>query len=185
MWTAMPGIVQSVDFAEMTVEVQLAIKGQVFDENNNVTQVNYPLLLNVPIVFPSAGGFTLTMPVAANDEVLVIFASRCIDSWWQNGGFENLPMEARMHDLSDAFAIIGPRSQKRVIGSISASACQLRTDDGSIYLEISASGVKVQGDLHVAGKVVATGEVTGNSIDLSTHTHSGVVPGGGNSGPPV
>lgn len=185
MWTAMPGVVQSVNLTKMTVEVQIAIKGQTIDENNNVTQVNYPILLDVPIVFPSAGGFTLTMPVKVNDEALVVFASRCIDAWWQAGGVNNLPMEARMHDLSDAFAIIGPRSQPRVLTGISADACQLRSDDGSIFLEVSSSGVKVQGDLIVTGQITATGEVTGNGIVLSTHMHTGVTPGGSETGPPA
>jgi hypothetical protein len=178
-WTAMPGVVQSVNLALMTVEVQIAIKGEITDENENVQSVNYPLLLDVPIVFPSAGGFTLTMPITVGDEVLVIFASRCIDAWWQAGGVNNVPMEARMHDLSDAFAMPGPKSKPNVIGSISATACQLRTNDGTVYLEVSATGVKVHGNL------VVTGEVTASGIPLSTHLHGGVTPGGSDTGVPI
>ena len=75
----------------------------------------------MPVVFPGGGGFALTFPVAAGDECLVVFASRCIDAWWQSGGVGE-PMEPRMHDLSDGFALIGVRSQpahvsRRDVGS--------------------------------------------------------------------
>lgn len=57
-------------------------------------------------------------------------------------------------------------------------------------LVISApDGVEITGDLSVTGAVDASGEVTANAattpVSLSTHTHSGVTPGSGNSGPPT
>lgn len=140
MWTAIPAIVQRVNFATMTCDVQPAIQGMVVDKNNKVTPVNLPLLINCPIVFPSAGGFTITLPLEATDEVLVVFASRCIDAWWQSGGFNNLPMELRMHDLSDGFAIPGPRSVPEVISNISTTNLQIRNDEGTTYVEISDDG---------------------------------------------
>jgi hypothetical protein len=98
--------------------------------------VNLPLLINVPIVFPASGGFLLTLPLAAGDEVLVVFASRCIDSWWQSGGVGR-PMEARMHDLSDGFAIPGPRSQAKLPGAaVSTTKAQLRNNAGTVYLQV-------------------------------------------------
>lgn len=184
MWTALPCIVQSVDLAKMTIEAQPAIQGSMEDEQGNVTVVNYPLLLDVPILFPSAGGFTLTMPIVAGDEVLVVFASRCIDSWWQNGGFNNVPMETRMHDLSDGFAIPGIFSQPKVLTGVSATTAQLRTTDGTVYLEVTTTGVNIVGDLNVTGKINATDEIKSGLTPLTTHVHTGVTPGGGDTGPP-
>lgn len=139
IWTAIPAIVQSVNFSQMTIEAQPTIKGVVEDENGKKEFVNLPLLINVPIVFPSAGGFTITFPIAANDEVLIIFSSRSIDAWWQSSGIQK-PVEARMHDLSDGFAIPGPRSVPRKVSGISTSALQIRNDAGTSYVEISADG---------------------------------------------
>lgn len=200
MWTAMPAIVQSVDLAKMTCVVQLALQGSVEDENGVVSSVDIHPLADVPIIFPSAGGFTITLPLAAGDEVLVIMASRCIDAWWQSGGFQNLPLEARMHDLSDAFAIPGPRSQPRVISGISATNAQIRNDAGTTYVEIAADGkislvspseidisapmVSITGDLQVSGDVTAS-QVTGGGVALSSHVHTLVTPGVSNSGPPA
>jgi hypothetical protein len=195
LWTAFPGIVQEVNFATMTCKVQPAIQGVVTNYSGLDSYVNLPILLDCPIVFPSAGGFSLTFPMAIGDEVLMVIASRCIDSWWQNGGIQP-PIELRMHDLSDGFAIPGPKSQPRVLSGISSTNAQLRNDEGTVYLEITPSGgmnlvapsgVGITGNLNVTGTITATVDVIGgpDSISLSTHEHSGVTPGGGVTGPPV
>ena len=100
LWTALPASVVSVNLESQTVSVQPTIQGSVSDPSGNVRLVNLPVLVDVPLVWPRAGGFALTFPIAAGDEVLVVFSCRCIDSWWQSGGI-GAPAEARMHDLSD------------------------------------------------------------------------------------
>ena len=140
MWTAMPAIVQSVDLTKMTLTAQIAIQGSITDEYGNVQNVNLPPIVDVPIVFPSSAGFVITMPLAEGDEILVVFASRCIDSWWQSGGYANIPLELRMHDLSDGFAIPGPKSVPNAFSSISATDCQIRNKAGTTYLSIGADG---------------------------------------------
>lgn len=134
IWTALPGIVNSFDPVAMTVSVQPSIKGQIQDENGNTSSVDLPLLPDVPVVFPCGGGFTLTHPIKPGDEVLVIFASRCIDGWWQSGGVGGTPDE-RMHDLSDGIAIVGPRSQARKLEpAVDVDNVQLRSDDGEAHI---------------------------------------------------
>lgn len=206
IWTALPGIVTSVNFDEVTCEVQPAIQGVVESSDGTLTPVNLPLLVDVPIVFPGAGGFTITFPLAAGDEVLVIFASRCIDAWWQSGGVQQA-IEARMHDLSDGFALLSPRSQARVSGipTISPTTIQVRSDDGTNYIEIAQGGginivtpqgVSISGNLNVEGTIHFTGDVlvdghlnatfvTGGGIPLGTHKHIGVTTGTGTSGGPT
>lgn len=197
LWTAFPGIVIDVNFTDMTCSIQPAIQGTVEDESGVIESVDMPVLIKVPICFPKAGGFVLTLPLSAGDEVLVVIASRCIDAWWQSGGVQRA-MEARMHDLSDGFCIPGPCSVPNVIPAISSSGAQLRNEAGTTYLEISADGkiklvsptaIAVTGDLTVSGKVEANGEVTAHKatvpVNLSTHTHTGVTVGSGNTGGPV
>ncbi len=139
LWTAFPGIIQSVNLTKMTCSVQPAIQGTVEDEAGAKRLVNLPLLINVPICFPNSNGFIVTFPIVANDEVLVVVASRCIDAWWQLGGVQR-PMEARMHDLSDGFAIPGPRSQARLITGISATDLEIRNAAGNTLVSITGSG---------------------------------------------
>lgn len=193
IWTALPAYVLSVDFEEMTVSVQPTIQGIIYKEDGTKEYVNLPPLIHVPICFPKAGGFILTMPIKENDEVLVVFSSRCIDAWWQSGGIQK-PMEIRMHDLSDGFAIPGPCSVPNVIPNISSTGAQLRNKAGTTYVEISDDGkiklvspseIGVTGNLKVSGSIMAVGDVTAGPVSLLTHAHSGVTTGGGSSGPPV
>ena len=140
VWTALPGIITRFDAGKMTCEVQPTIQAKVLDYQGNTNWVKLPLLVDCPVVFPSAGGFSLTFPIKAGDEVLVVFASRCIDSWWQSGGIQ-VQAELRMHDLSDGFVIPGPRSQPRVLSpEVVTNQVQLRKDDGSSYFAINQAG---------------------------------------------
>lgn len=142
MWTAMPCIVDSVDLVKMTLNCVIAIQGRFQNPDGSITWVNIGNgpIQDVPIVFPSSGGFTITFPIIPGDEVLVVFASRCIDAWWQSGGIGNKPLEYRMHDLSDGFAIPGPKSQPNVISGVSTTDMQIRNNTGTTFLSIGADG---------------------------------------------
>lgn len=142
IWTSIPCIVESVNLTAMTLVAQPTITGTVQQEDGSVMSVELPLLGDVPICFPSGGGFTLTFPIEVGDEVLVVFASRCIDSWWQSGDI-GLPLELRMHDLSDGFAIPGPKSLPNVIPAVSSSSVQLRNYLGTTYISMSETKIKI------------------------------------------
>lgn len=163
LWTSMPGIIQSFNASAVTATVQIAIKGIVHTPDGKAQFVNMPLLVDVPVHFPRGGNCTLTFPVAKGDECLVVFAARCIDSWWQSGGVQ-APAEHRMHDLSDGFAFVGFFSQATKISGISTVSAQLRSNDGSTYVEVNPSGQIVN--------VVAPGGMT---LTTPTVTITGVI----------
>lgn len=151
VWTALPGVVVSVDNtgSEQTVDVQPALRMQFMNPDNSWTSVKPPVCIHCPVQFPGGGGATLTFPVKVGDECLLVFASRCIDSWWQQGAADgNVPEQAeyRMHDLSDGFALLGFRSVPRVLPNISTTETQLRTDDGvaTIGLNPATYAINVQ-----------------------------------------
>ena len=183
LWTALPGIVQSFKAARRTAVVQPALAQLRIRSGENVPLA---VLQDVPVLFPGGGGFSLTFPVAAGDECLLVFCCRALDAWYASGGVQPAPF-ARMHDLSDAVAIVGLRSQSRLSGG-SASTAQLRSDDGATYVEVRSGGVVrivAPGGLEVQGDIRATGDVSAGTISLQGHVHQGVQPGGGQSGAPV
>ena len=145
----------------MTCVVQPAIQGVQTDAQGSETAINMPLLLDCPVIFPSGGGCTLTFPIKANDECVVHFSSRCIDAWWQLGMVQP-QAEFRMHDLSDGFVQVGPRSQPRVLSSISTTSVQLRSDDGSAHIDINPTShlitLQTSGNIQAspAGNLTAT-----------------------------
>lgn len=192
---AMPGVIQSFDPENLTCVVEISVfsvkpEGKSVDRLD-VDNVFYPLILDAPVIFPRGGGVTLTFPVKEGDECLVVFADRCIDFWWQNGNVQN-GSRGRMHDYSDAFVIPGPQSQAKKIGGISTTAAQLRTDDGSAFIEIASNGAvtinspqtTVNGPFHVNGDITSTGDQTAAGISQVNHTHGGVESGGSSTGKP-
>lgn len=209
LWTALPAIVQEFDPETLTCVCQPTIKGRIKKPDGSIELVNMPLLLDCPVVFPHAGGCSLTFPVKQGDECLVVFSCRGIDFWWQQGGVQP-PPEPRMHDLSDGFAILGVWSQVTKIASVSTSSVQLRSDDGQAFVEINPQShnvnVNTSGNISattsgsatlkaqsvtidtpqmtVTGKLTVNGDIVGNGVDLKTHTHSGVQTGNGNTGRP-
>ena len=105
-WTAMPAVIVDFDPVAMTCSAQPAIRARVTAPSGGQQHMPLPLLLDCPVYFPSGGNCTLTFPVKPGDECLVVFASRCIDAWWQSGGVQD-QAEMRMHDPSDGFVFVG------------------------------------------------------------------------------
>ena len=68
MWTALPSVVTAVDLSKQTVSVQPSVQGNISAPDGSSQSVNLPLLVDVPIVWPRAGGFALTFPIVAGDE---------------------------------------------------------------------------------------------------------------------
>ena len=190
MWTAIPGIV--VSRSGNNVSVNPAIQAILSDKDGKLTNTNLPQLINVPLVMPGGGGFAVTLPIGVGDEVLVVFASRCIDGFWQKGGIQP-QLEVRMHDLSDGFAFPAPMSNPKELSNISSTTAQLRSADGGTYVEIASGGavnVVAPGGVTITGNLKVTGEITagsggGDSVTLQLHKHTNTQPGGGQSGIPL
>ena len=193
----------------ITVNVQPLIKIPVHLPDGEIETVELPMLLDVPVMFPCAGGFTITHPIQKGDECLVNFADRNIDLWWQSGGIQN-PFDTRKHDLSDGFAFFRPQSQAKKISSISTTDLEIRNDSNTCKIQIKPNGeihfigaksvfhhpVEMQQTLSVAGasSLQSTLVVTGKStmqgganiggIEFGSHKHGGVQSGGSDSGGP-
>lgn len=190
LWTAIPGIVKSFNPDKMTCEIQPSVQALVRSKDDSsplpgaiVAKVPWwwvtmTLLVDVPVVFQNGGGFALTFPIAPGDEALVVFSSRCIDAWWQSGGVQP-QAELRMHDLSDGFAFIGPRSQPRVLGGISTDSVQLRDEAGTTYIELKSGQINIVGNVHVTGGIITTNDVVANGISLHEHEHPNIGDPGG------
>lgn len=140
--TCLPGIVAGFDAETQTAQVRPAIK-RVFAE---VGPVDLPACVDVPVCFPAGGDFVLTFPVAAGDECLLVFSERAIDFWWEKGGVQ-LPSEYRLHDYSDAFALVGVSSKARKLsGGVSTSAVQLRSRGGDVIFHADNDGITLGGE---------------------------------------
>ena len=169
---AMPGIIDSWDAATQTATVQLALREKLRNAGAE-KDIDIPLLVDVPVIMPKAGGYLLAFTPAAGDEVLVIFGDMCIDAWWQSGGIQNQD-EMRRHDLSDGFAVFGCWSQpnKPVLPT---QGVRLQTEDGTTNITltggsvaINAAEIALNGHVTVSDGIAITGTGTLNGAPIKT-----------------
>ena len=186
--TCLPGIVESFNAATQLAKVNPAIKRLARSSGS----VAIPPILDVPVVFPSAGGYSITFPVSAGDEVLLVFSERAIDNWLSHGGVQE-PYTVRKHDYTDAFAIIGIHSNSKAISSYATDGLEIRHNTSGTKISVTSSEVGIDIDssrvvTYNADKSVTFGNgasitadgnfVSGTGITLNTHVH-------GSSGPPT
>ena len=192
MHTAIPAIVENFDANTKRIQAKPAIKLKL----TNGETLSKPLLLDVPVIFPSGGGYTFFCNLVKNDSVLIIFSERGIENFKKSFNEEN-PTDTSFYAVTDAIAIAGFGSLN--ITPATTSGISLQKEDGTTKLTIEdnaitlhatnvtlqADSVSVSGNLSVNGHIQSTGEVTGAGIALSTHTHGGVSSGGSQTLPPT
>ena len=100
--------------------------------------LDLPVLPRVPVVFPRAGDFFLSLPIVKGDRVLLVFADRSLDQW-VDAGREGDAVDGRTHDLSDAVAIPGlyPTSEKLADAH---AANMVLGKDGGIQIHLKPAG---------------------------------------------
>ena len=205
--TSFPGIIESFDEATQTAAVQPALKATM----GNGDTVTLPKLIDVPLLFPRAGGFSITFPVKAGDEVLITCCDRDFSAWLQLGG-PQLPDSKKLHAMDSAVGVLGLYNQTNVLEDFDTSGMVLRSDDdatkitiedGKITVDAATLAVNVPtstwtGDITHLGNTTHTGNVvqlgnftqTGgmmmsNTIIVSEHVHTGVTAGGALTGQPA
>ena len=157
-----PCIVQSYDPGKGTVECQPAIREKIINQNEEIEYQNLPLLLDVPVVFPSTDSWSVSFPLKIGDECLVFFSDLSIDNFWEKGNVQN-PIEDRRHDLSDGFAI--PCNLSLTKGRKLADGLYLASSNASVLVENS--------------DVIFTCSLGSLSLsDLIKHTHTAPPMGG-------
>ena len=191
--TAIVGKIVSFDAATITAEIQLGVSYKMAD--GTFEQVTN--LLEVPIMVLQAGGFSMTFPVKAGDECLVIFQQRDISTWIESGG----PIQSvsnRQLDMSDAVAIVGIQSRDNRVQAYDTESFVIRSENATVFItpdgEISIdsrnelnivadSGVNITGNVDIDGEITVSGNMNtdgkltvATTIDdgngcLSTHIH--------------
>ena len=99
---AVPGIVESFDPRTR----RAVVRGALNVVTTNGTELQRASLVNVPVVWPSGGGYTLSFQLAVGDPVLLVYSMRGLDQWKQTHA-EATPDEGVFFDESDAIAIPG------------------------------------------------------------------------------
>lgn len=127
------GKIESVNTSEQSAEIELQVKRRV-----NGKIINYPLLIDCPVVVSQGGGAFVDFPISQGDFCLVLFNDRDIDNWW-TAATNKEPRTLRKHSLSDGFALVGINPKISVL-SLDGSNMNIWGPGASERIQIQPSG---------------------------------------------
>lgn len=175
---SMPARIVSFDPATKTAQVEIMLK--MVDEDD--APVDYPPLTDCPCVFTRGGGFHVVHPYKAGDNGLVLFSDRCLDGWFESGQAA-VPMDYRIHSMSDAY-FIGGADNITDVSPVQPGAMFIGKDDNSAGLQINEDGsVILKGTSFTIEPVTNAAQVNVNGKPVDGHTHSGVESGNSSTAP--
>ncbi|EFO5564270.1 hypothetical protein HN211_000837 [Escherichia coli] len=128
-----------------------------------------PEFIEVPPVILQGGDSYIAEPIAAGDYCLVLISERCYDAWYAGSDFVS-PLEMRMHDYSDGFALCGVNPQATAI-NIPKKNRMMKGDSDH------------EGDLNLTGNITQKdGKTTLEECDVLNVLQYSQVKTGGKSG---
>lgn len=150
-----------------TIDVKPVFKRKVDDR-----EIEYPVFTNIPPIFLNGGTNYISFPLTVGDDVLLVINERCYDNWYE--GLNNkTPLEYRMFDYSDSFALVGIRPKSKAI----VIPTDGRTNFiGDTYIEGDYEHIgemerigntNLVGNLIVNGNLTVNGNITINGGDLT------------------
>lgn len=128
IWTAVPVEVTEDSEDMHVVKLKIGLKAERTKPDGSIEYVDYPILEDVPISFPSGGGSTLTFPIKKGMTGYMMIAARGIDHWHEKGDVQKAASR-RMHNLSDGLAFHPIRNGKTKLKGVSKTATQMRSDE--------------------------------------------------------
>ena len=147
---AMPGRVVRYEPERQMVQAEV-IQPEVMPDGEVVFQ---PVIVEVPVSWPRAGGAWLTFPIARGDTGMLVFADRDIGAWVSEND-EGDPDSKRTHSLTDAVFVPGIQG-----GGVNANADDVELQYQGSTIHIRRSG---QVEVNAPNVVVNAGQTTINS----------------------
>ena len=199
--TSFPAEIISV--SELGSKQFVNVKPLIHPEDDDGSILDTPVIYNVPVLFPSAGGGLLSFPIVVGDTALIIISQRAISQWLISDGSPAASTDFDNFDINDALAIPGlytvntnlKPNTRDVELKFSGNSVRL-TPEGSIFAdapnnitatagatitatapEITLNGnLTVNGDIQLNGNTTTTGDVGvgGNLSVTGTSTNAGV-----------
>lgn len=157
------GIIQEFHPDNLTVDVLIANKKTTgLNSDGSQTTRNFALI-NAKVCY--CNPFE-TFPLKQGDECILLFSDREIESWFINGDVNPLGYQ-RMHELTDAVAIVGIRSLPKMI-QILADCLNLFYGESNIAL--SEDHINITSPTVQASNFQAMNGASGNLVDSQGKT---------------
>lgn len=146
------GTVQSFNPGTQTVTATVNYTKTFFQLNKTTnqyvpTQVNYPTLIDCPVVILGGGLSAMTFPIQSGDECLLIFNDRDFSTWFKSGSSTNAVPTNRLHSFSDAIALVGVRSTPNAIKAYDSVRALLTNGNASIGINPEENLITIKNQL--------------------------------------
>lgn len=92
------------------------------------TLVDYPQLIDCPVICLGGGGGALTFPITQGDECLALFNDRDLDNWYAGSSSSGVATP-RLHSFSDAVLLVGLRSANTKLDDYNPDNPELRSGE--------------------------------------------------------
>ena len=168
--TSIPGIVTAYDAATRRARVQPAVHmmlspvGDPYAPFAACEPMEKPIILDVPVIFPSAGGYTVHFPLLPDDPVLLLFSERDIDNFKQTLESDQ-PLSGDIMEVKHAVCIPGfvPFEDDPTVvvppenpaGGGRLDGFTVQTNDGTTWVHLAAD------DIHA--------RIVGDPVDETTY----------------
>lgn len=149
----------------------------------NGTVLPWPVIPNVPIVFPRAveGEAYIHMPLAPGDDVTMLVCERSLDNWKETGELSD-PDDRRQFDITDAFAFPGGSAAPLAFKVDDPEAIEIKNILGMLQLkpsgemifknEVATVDVKETGEILLKNEVATVDIKETGDIELSNELAS-------------
>ncbi len=132
--TCLPGLVVEYTAATQRAIVQ-PVPDVLLDDGSGVARAE---LVDVPVVWPHGGGWTVSLPLAADDSVLLLFAARDVSAFLTDRR-RDVPPTPRVMSVQDAFAIPALGAAPEAVDGVSVS-----NGDGSTRLTLTEEQITLK-----------------------------------------
>jgi hypothetical protein len=130
-----------------------------------VSEIELPIILNVPICFPRAGNFMVTLPITVNDTGMLLISQQDLSLWKQQGGSGVSTQHIDQFNINNGVYIPFVPNAANAVSDYSATALELRAGsdkltmagDGKITTncDIIIDGISFLGHKHPANGIMA------------------------------
>ncbi|NOT72466.1 MAG: hypothetical protein HOP09_14690 [Hyphomicrobium sp.] len=162
---SMPATVLTYDPARQVASVKPSISMRYLDASGVLSPMSIGVVSNLPVLFPSGGGFSLTWDLVPGDQVLLVVCDRSLDEWKLTGAQENVPVDIRRFDFTDSVVVpsIRPITQPLAPDAWATGAAVLKSSDVRLGSSLAADFVALSSKVDAALAAIV------NAFNAHTH----------------